>query len=158
MAFSELVLVFTRGTRIPFPFRFLSFHTSSVVFGGCPLHNSGVFRDAQREVRLLGPWMDWFAFSRRRRCHRSGLCARVPCIRIALWVMMHDPCTPHPACLAGAAEQPSHVVIRLALPLTQTRRDRCSILPIRGLLWECQQFEPIATSTPISFFQLSFPL
>lgn len=56
--------------------------------------------------RLLGSWMDWFTFSRRRRCHRSGY-ARVPCICNRSLGMMHDPCTLHSGCLVGAAERVS---------------------------------------------------
>jgi hypothetical protein len=42
----------------PFPFRFLP-QVLCIVFGGCPLHNSGVLRDAQREAgRLSLQWMD----------------------------------------------------------------------------------------------------
>ena len=107
VAFSEQVLVLTRGTTYQissFPFRFQVLCNSGAVHFIHPV-SSGMPRE-RLSPRLLGPWMDWFTLSRRRRCRRSGY-ARVPCICFALWAMIHDPCTPHSGCSVGVAERVS---------------------------------------------------
>jgi hypothetical protein len=127
----------------PFPFRFQFL----CIPRDCPLHTYGFFRDACPESVCLTDSLamdDWFTFSRRRRCHRSGLCAfhayasrsgprcmiRVPLIEAA-W--------PAP---------PSKFHIDFRLVSHRIRQDRCFILhPWVGV--GVPTIEP-SSSTPIS--------